>query len=147
MSMPLPGKQQPCGLDQKHAFLYSKQFFDTVFCFIANHNVFRRLKNPVMTIAVREKVCVVPGKFNFQLKKSTTKFNFSHIQGFLELYPACITSILENVLLWGYFLTHLLFMKCRGKQLEMIVSGNILQLFFYCIQRSCSCCFNSNIKS
>lgn len=56
-----------------------------------------------MTIAVREEVCMGPGKFNFQLKKSITKFNFSHIQGFLELYPACITSILENVLLRGYF--------------------------------------------
>lgn len=63
--MPPLGKQQPSGIYQERAFLYSKQFFDIVFCFIANHNVFRRPKNPVITIAVREKVCMGPGKFNF----------------------------------------------------------------------------------
>lgn len=86
-----------------------------MFCFIANHNVFRRPKNPVMTIAVREKVCMVPGKFNFQLKKRTAKFNFSHIQGFLELYLACITSILENVLLRGYFLNTFIIYEMQRK--------------------------------
>jgi hypothetical protein len=36
-----------------------------MFYFIANHNAFPMAKNLVMTVAVREVVCMGPEKFNF----------------------------------------------------------------------------------
>lgn len=63
--LPEPGKEQPAGIYQEHTFLYSKQFLTSCFFFIANHNAFQWLKNLVMTLAVREQVCMGPEKFNF----------------------------------------------------------------------------------
>ena len=41
---PQPGKQQPSGIYQKHAFSVFKAVFDIMFCCIANHNAFPMAK-------------------------------------------------------------------------------------------------------
>lgn len=42
--LPQPGKQQPSGIYQKHAFLYSKQFLTSCFTLLQTTMLFQWLK-------------------------------------------------------------------------------------------------------